>query len=145
MACHNFDLSNYDRTMHKRTIKQLLTISQTIPAVFIIISFVKLIINGYAEPEYLTNLLLFESAFFLPSVFMLFYWLNKQTYWHNQPHMVRKYLVLSYLRGICASILLSLLILLVCDLCNLYPVSFSLTLTVLAVLSPFVSTLVAIK
>lgn len=131
--------------MDKGTIKQLLTISQTIPALFILISFVQLFINGYTESGYITNLLLFESAFFLPSVFILFYWLNKRAYGHNQTHVVRKYLVLSYLKGICASVLLSLLILLVSDLFNLYPVSFSLTLTVLAILSPFVSTLVAIK
>ena len=131
--------------MDKRLIKKLITISQFIPFVFIIISIVTQFINGISNTNYLLNLFLIEMGFLLPVITFIIYWSIRQNKKNNSSISFQRYIILCYLWGVSISLLSTLLIILILELSNIYTCKLTTCMVLFALISPFVTTVFTIR
>lgn len=123
----------------------MLFVSQFFPLILAIIFLGLQIENKSCYPNFVRYILLAETGFLLPSIFLIVYWkkILKRNFNNSVNH--HKYIILCYLRGISISLLHTLLVILGIELTGFITLSFQLGLFFFSIISPFFTTYSTIK
>ena len=129
--------------MSNSSIKKILSASQVVPLLFFVVMLLYSIITGEYSLSILVDLILIEIAFVFPAFLIIYLQSVKQS--ERVTRLPDKHLLFSYLRGLTISVIISLVVALFIEVLNLYKVDFRTGLLELALVSPFVTTIFAIK